>query len=318
MSQTAYTPEPWTRPTEEYIPLVQSLASRLSRRLYHGAAEREDLIQAGMVGLLEALQNYIPDWDKSLEDYICPRIRWAMLKHLQTLTWTSPVLRARRRKSRAAYTRLLGLLGRKPAAEGVTGALGISLLKYWRREQLARDARLQSLENLPGDPLAWCTKAIQDSLPLSLRDPAVVVEKKRCWEQVAAALATLPKRDQRLVTLHFLKEQTPDEVARRCGLADSEVHRLLSRALSRLQQALGVPPSQAQAAQEQCQAEQEVILDLVVLRKAQRGVSSAKAARTGSRQTSTLGSAPDGIIYSNRDRGVARCRRPATGHSASG
>src|SRR5262249_5959606 len=153
--------ENWMRPTGDYFPLVRILAARLCRRLYNGAAEREDLLQAGLVGLLEAAQSYCPNGETSLGDYAYPRIRWAMLRHLQTLTWTSPALRARRRKADAARVRLLGLLGRKPAAEEVAGELGISLLKYWRREQLARDARLRSLEALPGEPTAWCARAVQ-------------------------------------------------------------------------------------------------------------------------------------------------------------
>jgi Sigma-70, region 4/Sigma-70 region 3 len=228
-----------------------------------------------------------------------------MLRHLQSFTWTSYPLRVCLRKATAAANSLATLTGRQPTAEEIAGELGISTAKYRQIQQHAHNAQLLSLEGLLGDPGNWCKNFIQQAPPLSLQDPAILVEKKERWEQVAAALAQLTKRDKRLVTLYYLKEQTPDEIAQIVGLPESEVHRLLTRALSRLQRLLAVLPAETTGAEEQRPAAEEqwcaepaaLFDDLTVLRKPGKGVASVADVRRWKpkpKQTALVGKTRDG------------------------
>ncbi len=135
---------------KEYAPLVKRIAHHMMLKL-PGSVEVDDLIQAGMMGLLDAAGRYDELRGAQFETYAAQRIRGAMLDELRGADWLPRSLRRDMRRIEAAISRLQQMLGKAPSESQIAKELGVTLSEYQQMLQEARGAQLLYYEDFHGE-----------------------------------------------------------------------------------------------------------------------------------------------------------------------
>jgi RNA polymerase sigma factor for flagellar operon FliA len=211
----------------QHAELVKRIAYHLVGRL-PSQVDVDDLIQAGMVGLLEASANFVPDRGATFETYAGIRIRGAMLDTLRKLDWAP---RSVHRKARAAEEALRAVERELGAAAGdaeVAARLGVPVDEYQRIVRDATSCRLLSLDELTeGDDAS-------DPIVDSAAGPLGEVTEEAMRRALARAIGDLPEREQLVMSLYYEQELNLKEIGAVLGVTESRVCQLHGQALGRL------------------------------------------------------------------------------------
>ncbi len=223
----------------QHAPLVRRLALRLAGRL-PASVELDDLIQAGMMGLLDAVKRYREVPTAQFETYATQRIRGAMLDELRRLDWMPRGVRERSRRVEDAIHRASQALGRAPHEAEIADALELSLEEYHDLLQEAHGAQLLSLEDLGGDTdqLRGQVDTESDD-PLQARDtddPLASLMAKGLRETLVEAIDALPEREQLLLGLYYEEGLNLKEIGLVLEVTEARVCQLRSQAIARLRQ----------------------------------------------------------------------------------
>jgi RNA polymerase sigma-B factor len=216
---------------ERYGKLVRACA-----RQYAGSPEPvEDLVQAGYVGLLKAINNYDPEVGNSLSGYAAPCVSGEIKRHFRDKRWQVHVQRSAQElmlSARTATEQLTHALGRRPTDDEVAEHLGVS-----RADVL--DARRADLAFTPWSLDAPASDADD---PVSLGDMLGAadsdVEQALDMAAVAAHWDELPPREQEILAMRFYGNLTQSEIGARLGISQMHVSRLLARSLEYLRNKL--------------------------------------------------------------------------------
>lgn len=207
---------------EEYRPLVRRIALSLKRRVQH-RAEIDDLMQAGMEGLLAAAPRYTPESGASLETFVGHRIRGAMYDALRATDW-APRSVARGGRAIAEAIHAVELREQRPARESEIAAhMGLALHEYRERLLETSTHHVFSIEETPA--------AFEAHAPQSLHD---TIEEEDTEEKVRAALASLPERERYVIEQTYLGDATLLEVGNALGVTESRVCQLRTQGVARL------------------------------------------------------------------------------------
>jgi RNA polymerase sigma factor FliA len=203
--------------------LVKRIAYHLAGRLPH-SVEVNDLIQAGMVGLLEAAANYASDRGASFETYAGIRIRGAMIDALRKQDWAP---RSVHRKARAAAQAIRDIeneAGREARDSEIAQAMGISIEEYHRLLQDSLACQLASMDDA------------NDAHEVADReaDPLLEAESGALRLSVAEAIANLPERERLVMSMYYDDELNLKEIGAVLGISESRVCQLHGQALVRL------------------------------------------------------------------------------------
>ena len=213
---------------EEYADLVRRIALMLMARM-PAAVQLDDLIQSGMIGLLEASAKYDPSKGASFSTYAGIRIRGAMLDELRRGDWMPRSVHRNARSVSDAIRRVEARLGRNASDAEVAAEMGLDLGSYHDMVQDSMGGRLFSLDQLldpdaameHGDDLQQ--GSVQDSLQRSaLRDG------------LAAAIRSLPEREQLVLALYYDEEMNLKEIGEVLGVSESRVCQIHGQAAMRL------------------------------------------------------------------------------------
>jgi RNA polymerase sigma factor for flagellar operon FliA len=211
----------------QHAELVKRIAYHLAGRL-PSQVDVDDLIQAGMVGLLEASANFAPDRGATFETYAGIRIRGAMLDTLRKLDWAP---RSVHRKARAAEEALREVereLGAAASDAVVAARLGVPVDEYQRIVRDATSCRLLSLDELTeGDEASG---RIVDSGA----GPLGEVTDEAMRKALARAIGDLPEREKLVMSLYYEQELNLKEIGAVLGFTESRVCQLHGQALARL------------------------------------------------------------------------------------
>jgi RNA polymerase sigma factor for flagellar operon FliA len=211
----------------KHAELVKRIAYHLAGRL-PAQVEVEDLIQAGMVGLLEASANFAPDRGATFETFAGIRIRGAMLDALRKLDWAP---RSVHRKARAAEEALRDVereLGAAASDAAVAARLGVPVEEYQRIVRDAASCRLLSLDELSdGDEAA-------DPIADGGVGPLGEVTDGAMRQALALAIGALPERERLMMSLYYEQELNLKEIGAVLGVTESRVCQLHGQALARL------------------------------------------------------------------------------------
>ena len=203
--------------------LVKRIAYHLAGRL-PASVEVADLIQAGMIGLLEAAANFSADRGASFETYAGIRIRGAMIDALRQLDWAPRSVHRRTREMAAAIRDIEHEKGREARDTEIAERLGLPLDDYHRAVQDASSCNLSSLDELPG------AAEIADRGADPLRD----TQDAKFREALAAAIAELPERERLVMSLYYDDELNLKEIGAVLSVTESRVCQLHGQALVRL------------------------------------------------------------------------------------
>ena len=214
---------------ERYAPLVKRIAHHLMGRL-PANVQVDDLIQAGLIGLLEAARGFDATKGASFETFAGIRIRGAMIDEVRRGDWAPRSVHRNARRVQEAMTRLGKRLGRDATDQEVANELGVSVEEYHTIAQDSLTSRLFSFDDLGGDedddPLA----RIAGNEP----SPEQRVSNEAMRHHLAGAISQLPERERLVLALYYDEELNLKEIGLVLGVSESRVSQIHSQAALRL------------------------------------------------------------------------------------
>jgi len=189
----------------------------------------DDLIQAGMVGLLEATKNYNAELGASFETYAGIRIRGSMLDELRRNDWAPKSVHRKTREVTEVVRAIEARTGRDARDEEVANEMGITLKEYYKILQDANSARMFGFEELGVDE-----EALETGMLERTGGPLDDIQDERFKSRLVEAIAGLPEREKMVVTLYYDSELNLREIGSVIGVSESRISQLLSQAMIRL------------------------------------------------------------------------------------
>jgi RNA polymerase sigma factor FliA len=219
----------------EHLPIVRYLARRIHERLPQHV-EMEDLVSAGVVGLMDAFTKFDPRKKVQFRSYAQFRIRGAILDSLRTLDWSPRDLRRKGRAVEKAIGALTGRLGRAPAETEIAAEMELSLGDY---QALLGDLKgldigtlhVEHSEDSGEEEIAYVAGRPDD-------DPLFCCLRGELKENLAGAIEGLPERERLVMTLYYYEELTMREIGLALGVVESRVSQIHSSAVVHLRAAL--------------------------------------------------------------------------------
>ena len=217
---------------ENFLPLVKYNAERIWARLPDGV-DLDDLISAGIFGLMDAIEAFDLERGVKFETYCVPRIRGAMLDELRTMDWVPRLVRSKASKMEAARKELEAALGRPPRGEELAAKLGITI------EQLDSYLGEATAVNLVSLNKKWYeTDSYKDVREIDIledkkaEDPTGRLQNRDLMKLVTRGL----NRNERLIViLYYYEEMTMKEIGATLNLSESRVSQMHSSIVARLQ-----------------------------------------------------------------------------------
>ncbi|MCK4223847.1 MAG: FliA/WhiG family RNA polymerase sigma factor [candidate division Zixibacteria bacterium] len=219
---------------EEYLPLVRNVAGRMAMG-FPKSVELSDLINTGVIGLIEALSNFDPSRGVKFETYAVPRIRGAILDELRSLDWVPRSTRAKSREIEKATSKLQNQLGRRPsdrelakslkfsseelfsALDDVSSTTMLSLDELIYKEEDNRQVpRVETLQDLGGESV--------------LGD----LEKEELKAYLVEAISHLSEQERLVVALYYYEELTLKEIGEVMQISESRVSQIHTKAVLKL------------------------------------------------------------------------------------
>src|SRR5579862_143241 len=218
----------------EHIPHVQYVARRIHTRLPPQVL-LEDLVHAGILGLMDAVRKYDPSKNVQLKHYAEFRIRGAILDSLRLVDWSPRALRRQARRLEQAISQCKARLGRDPSEAEIAAELEVSLdsLQHLRGDLRGLDIEsLQSsTEDHGGEPPDWQVRSGDD-------DPYQQALRSEMTTLLELAITELPPREREVLALYHFQELTMKEVGEILRIGESRVSQIHSAALGRLRSRL--------------------------------------------------------------------------------
>ena len=217
---------------EAYAPLVRKLASIMIARL-PASVDLGDLIQVGMIGLIEAARQFDPAQGVMFETFASQRIRGAMLDELRREDWLPRQARRQARQIEEAIARLEQQLGRAPLESEIAAELGIELEQYQDMLGECKGTTLLHFEDFSSDdenPHNPVANVADDDSP----DPLATLADDSFRQHLVSAIKFLPERDQLVMALYYEQELNLKEIGAVLGVTESRVCQLHSQAIARL------------------------------------------------------------------------------------
>ncbi len=223
---------------KQHAPLVRRLALQLIAKL-PASVELDDLIQVGMVGLLEASERYQNDQNATFETYASQRIRGAMLDELRANDWVSRGLRQSSRNVSTAIHAQEQKLGRPPTEGEIAQELHISLEAYQHLLQEIQGCQLLYYEDFDRgeEDSSFLDRQAQSNESLA-DDPLTQLLKGDFRRQLVDAIEHMPERERLLLSLYYAEELNLREIGAVLGVNQSRVCQLHSQAITRLRATL--------------------------------------------------------------------------------
>jgi RNA polymerase sigma factor FliA len=220
---------------EASLPFVEALARRMASTMPH-SIELGDLVQDGVIGLIDAAERFDEGRGIKFETFAERRVRGAMIDALRRDAWPRGVRRMRR-ELEAARDKLRATLGYEPSLADLAAEIGSD------EKRLGRTiVRINTIEST--SPLSCADNVDEGQLPAVLVPtepdrPDQAFERVEAKDRVRQAIRSLPPRERRLISLYYYGEVTMKEIGAELGVNESRVSQLHARALGRLREALG-------------------------------------------------------------------------------
>lgn len=222
------------------LPFIKYTAYRLAQRLPPQLSV-EDLVNVGILGLLDALQRFTEGRVK-LKTFVEYRIKGAMLDELRSQDWVPRTLKTKIGQIRKAHHRLEQDLGRLPSEEEIARHLEISLDEYFRTLQSANNAVVFSFEDFKDKMLGENDMDVSEVIPdTTSKDPLEQLEENDAREKLALRIERLSDREKLLLSLYYWEELTMKEIGKVMKLTEGRVCQLHNQALIRLKSMMDTP-----------------------------------------------------------------------------
>ncbi|MGH1472210.1 MAG: RNA polymerase sigma factor FliA [Cellvibrionaceae bacterium] len=216
---------------EDYAVLVKKIAHHMMMRM-PPSVQVDDLIQAGMIGLLEASRKYDGSKGASFETYAGIRIRGSIVDEMRRGDWVPRSVHRNSRKIAQAISSIEGRTGRDPLDQEVAEELDMSIEEYHDVLHDSVSSRLYSFEENYNEDGVGLDESSELSQPLI--SPLEHVQKESMKRSLAAAMMTLPERERLVLALYYDEELNLKEIGEVIGVSESRVSQIHSQAALRL------------------------------------------------------------------------------------
>ncbi len=216
-----------------YAPLVKNIVERIAAKVPAYIADKDDLMNVGIIGLIGAIGKFDQKRNVQFETYARYRIRGAVLDELRARDWIPRSTRSKNARLSEAFFCLQKELGRPPEDEEVCQSLGVSLDSYYEMLDDAKGATLLSSEDLPPD---YCEKhgSYEIMEEIDRGNPLAILAKSEMKEVMKKAIDKLPEKEKLVLSLYYYEEMTMKEIGLILKLTESRVCQLHSKAILRL------------------------------------------------------------------------------------
>ncbi len=224
---------PATRSATEFASLVKRIAYQLASKL-PASVQVDDLMQAGMLGLLDALDHYDESYGAQFETYASQRIRGAMLDELREIDWVPRSVRKNARDIERTVAALQQKLGQPPTEHEIAAAMGVEIAEYQSMLSDARGHQLvyyEDFQNEDGDPIEL---NLADNRPT----PFELLQDQGMREALIDAIETLPEREKMMMAMYYQEDLNLKEIGAVMGVSESRVCQIHTQAVLRLRSKL--------------------------------------------------------------------------------
>jgi RNA polymerase sigma factor for flagellar operon FliA len=219
---------------QQYAPLVKRIAHHIMAKL-PASVEVDDIIQAGMMGLMDAVGRYEETQGAQFETYAAQRIRGAMLDELRSCDWLPRGIRKNMRTIEKAMHTLEQTLGRHPTEPEIAAYMELPLPDYQQMLQEARGHQLVYYEDYSdGDEEHFLDRHAGHAHPSPL--DGLVEEGMR--ERLVEAIGELPDREKMMMGLYYEQDLNLREIGEIMGVSESRVCQIHTQAIARLRSTL--------------------------------------------------------------------------------
>ncbi|MBN1380258.1 MAG: FliA/WhiG family RNA polymerase sigma factor [Deltaproteobacteria bacterium] len=217
----------------KYAPLVKHIVGRIAYKLPIDASNRDDLINVGIIGLMEALDKYDQRRNVQFETYARFRIRGAILDELRSRDWVPRSVRNKDNKLEKAFHALKKALGRQPDEYEVAEYLGITIDQYYKLLDETKGIAVISQEDLNPDIMESRSSSEVPGM-VDHTNPLDLLSGKELQHKLKQVINELPQKEKIVISLYYYDEMTMKEIGCVLGLTESRVCQLHTQATLRL------------------------------------------------------------------------------------
>lgn len=216
---------------EAFLPLVKRIAYHLKGRLPDSVMV-DDLIQSGIIGLIESSQKFDATQGASFETYAGIRIRGAMLDEIRKGDWTPRSVYRKSREVSEAILKVESKKGREARDEEIAEVMGVSLDEYYHVLQDTNSAQLLSIDEPDHDELA------EDRMIGTIKTPISELVESDFQGALAEHIQQLPEKEKLVMALYYDEELNLKEIGEVLEVSESRVSQIHSQAIKRLKSRL--------------------------------------------------------------------------------
>ena len=220
-----------------HLGLVKRVALHLKARI-PAFMELDELIQVGMIGLLEASRAYDPTKGIEFENFAHSRVRGAMLDEVRRLSFLPRSAVAFNKEHNTTIHALAAELGRSPTQAEIAEYMGKDLEEFHKERGKAKRFETYSMEVVTEEVMTIADDASQQ--------PEVIVEEAQFMDAVTDAIAQLPEREQMVMQLYYVEELNLKEIGEILGVSESRVSQILSSVVKKLRGTLKVDTAETE------------------------------------------------------------------------
>ena len=217
----------------DYAPLIRFVAQRIAARLPSNI-DIDDLISAGVIGLMDAIEKYDPSRDNKFKTYAEFRIRGAILDELRSQDWVPRSVRDKAKKIERAYAELEQRHGRAVSDEEVSESLGMDLDGYYGMVAKVKSVTLLSIDEISG-PSSHDRKSLLECLEnSSAKNPFTALKSKGVRELLVKNISELPEKQKLVLSLYYYEDLNLKEIGKILEVTESRVSQLHTQAVTKL------------------------------------------------------------------------------------
>ena len=220
----------------KYAPLVKRIAYHMMARL-PASVEVDDLIQVGLIGLMDAVGRFDGTQGAQFESYATQRIRGSMLDELREADWLPRHVRQKSRQIEATISRLEQRNGKSPTEHEISAEMGLAIDQYQSMLGDVKCSQLLYYEDFADDDSA---SFLERYLVDGSNDPLAVLEDEGFRGSLVAAIHHLPERERSMMGMYYEQDMNLKEIGVVLGVSESRVCQLHSQAVARLRAQLKI------------------------------------------------------------------------------
>jgi RNA polymerase sigma factor FliA len=223
----------WDESILERLPHIKYIAQRISLKL-PTHVELNDLVSAGILGLLNAIERFDPTRQIKFRTYAELRIKGAILDSLRNLDWAPRSLRKKCKDLKNAYRELDQRFGRPATDTEVCEEMGIPLNEFYELAAKVRNLNMSSFRELSRRDDDRNSQPLLDVPDASCQDPFFVFQKSEIQNILSATIDALPQKERLVITLYYFEELTMKEIGKILAVNESRVSQLHTKAIVKL------------------------------------------------------------------------------------